>query len=106
MGTVSPTGRASHPPQSAASTSSEAGMRDLDTDPDDAAIVSAIIALAHSLKLKVVAEGVETEAQLAFLRSHYCDEYQGFLTSRALEASAFMALVKSRLPAELVLAAD
>jgi EAL domain-containing protein (putative c-di-GMP-specific phosphodiesterase class I) len=62
--------------------------------------------MAHGLKLKVVAEGVETEAQLAFLRSHYCDEYQGFLTSRALEANAFMALVKSRQPKELVLAAD
>jgi len=70
-------------------------VRDLATDPDDAAITTAIIAMAHGLKLKVVAEGVETEAQLAFLRARHCDEYQGFLTSRALEADAFAALLVS-----------
>ena len=68
-------------------------MRDLATDPDDAAIITAIIAMAHGLKLKVVAEGVETEAQLAFLRAHGCDEYQGFLSSRPLEAGAFAQLL-------------
>jgi predicted signal transduction protein with EAL and GGDEF domain/DNA-binding response OmpR family regulator len=68
-------------------------VRDLETDPDDEAIVTAIIALAHSLKLKVVAEGVETQAQLAFLRSRRCDEYQGFLTSKAVNASDFSALL-------------
>ena len=71
-------------------------VRDLVTDPDDAAIVTAIIAMAHSLKLKVVAEGVETQAQLAYLRDRGCDEYQGFLTSRALPADAFAALYASR----------
>jgi predicted signal transduction protein with EAL and GGDEF domain/DNA-binding response OmpR family regulator len=68
-------------------------VRDLETDPDDEAIVTAIIALAHSLKLKVVAEGVETQAQLAFLRSRRCDEYQGWLTSKAVDADAFTKLV-------------
>jgi diguanylate cyclase (GGDEF)-like protein len=71
-------------------------VRDLGTDPDDEAIVSAIIALAHSLKLKVVAEGVETEAQLAFLQAMQCDEYQGFLTSRAVDPDEFRLLLQRR----------
>jgi EAL domain-containing protein (putative c-di-GMP-specific phosphodiesterase class I) len=71
-------------------------VRDLDSDPDDEAIVSAIIALAHSLKLKVVAEGVETEAQLAYLQAMRCDEYQGFLTSRAVDPKEFQALLNRR----------
>ena len=50
-------------------------VRDLATDPDDAAIITAIIAMSHSLKLKVVAEGVETPAQLAYLRARQCDGY-------------------------------
>jgi diguanylate cyclase len=64
-------------------------VRDLATDPDDAAIITAIIAMAHTLKLKVVAEGVETEAQRAFLEAHGCDEYQGYLASRPVEAAEF-----------------
>ena len=78
-------------------------VRDLETDHDDAAIVSAIIALAHSLKLRVVAEGVETPAQLAFLQSVHCDEYQGFLTSRAVSVPEFEALLQRRVhPAGLL----
>ena len=69
-------------------------VRDLVTDPDDEAIVSAIIALAHSLKMKVVAEGVETREQLAFLRSRGCDEYQGYLTSRPVRPDEFAAMLR------------
>jgi diguanylate cyclase (GGDEF)-like protein/PAS domain S-box-containing protein len=72
-------------------------VRDLVTDPDDEAIVTAIIALAHSLKLKVVAEGVETEAQLAMLRARHCDEYQGYLTSRPVDAAEFERLLRERM---------
>jgi diguanylate cyclase (GGDEF)-like protein/PAS domain S-box-containing protein len=56
-------------------------VRDITTDSDDAAIIRAIVAMAHSMNLRVIAEGVETEAQLAYLRDLQCDEIQGFLVS-------------------------
>jgi diguanylate cyclase (GGDEF)-like protein/PAS domain S-box-containing protein len=64
-------------------------VRDIGVDPNDEAIITAIVALAHSLKLTVVAEGVETEAQLRALKTLGCDEYQGFLESAALPAADF-----------------
>jgi diguanylate cyclase len=71
--------------------------------PEDASIVRAIISLAHSLKLKVVAEGVESPEQLEFLKTLGCDQYQGFHFSPALPASQFEALVRSKRPNEPVL---
>jgi diguanylate cyclase len=71
--------------------------------PEDASIVRAIISLAHSLKLKVVAEGVESTEQLEFLKTLGCDQYQGFHFSPALPPSQFEALVRSKRPDEPVL---
>ncbi len=64
-------------------------IQDITSDPDDAAIVCAVISMAHSLKHKVIAEGVETEAQLAFLRRNRCDQVQGYYFSRPLPAEEF-----------------
>ncbi|OHB32483.1 MAG: diguanylate cyclase [Desulfuromonadaceae bacterium GWC2_58_13] len=68
-------------------------VRDVESNSTDAAIASAIITMGNSLNLKVIAEGVETEGQLAFLKDHRCDEIQGFLFSRPLppgEAAEFL----------------
>lgn len=61
-------------------------IRDVTIDPNGAAITSAIISMAHSLNLDVIAEGVETEQQLAFLREEYCDEFQGYYFSEPVPA--------------------
>ena len=58
-------------------------VHDITTDPDTAAIVTAIIAMAHSLRLKVIAEGVEFTEQANFLRRHGCDQMQGYLRDAA-----------------------
>lgn len=71
-------------------------VKDTPTAADDTAIVSAIIAMAHSLHLEVVAEGVETRAQLEFLRSHGCEHAQGYLISRPLDAAAVTHLIDHR----------
>lgn len=63
-------------------------VRDLESNPDNAAIVRAVISLARALKLDVVAEGVETDHQTSFLREHGCGETQGFLTGRPMPAEA------------------
>lgn len=64
-------------------------VRDLMIDPNDATITATILAMATSLRLRVIAEGVETEDQLAFLKEHGCDQAQGFLFSRPLPAGEF-----------------
>jgi predicted signal transduction protein with EAL and GGDEF domain len=66
-------------------------VRDIGTDPNDEAIIRAIIAMTHSLKLNVVAEGVEREDQYRVLRDLQCDEYQGFFFSPALPPAEFEA---------------
>ena len=60
---------------------------------DDAVITRAIINLAHNLGIQVVAEGVETEAQLQFLKDHHCDLAQGYLLSKPIPASELPALL-------------
>jgi predicted signal transduction protein with EAL and GGDEF domain len=72
-------------------------VRDITTDPNDAAIVTAVVALAHSLKLNVVAEGVETEGQLSFLKSHDCDHVQGYIFSHPLAEENFLKTMKDYL---------
>lgn len=71
-------------------------IRDLPDDPNDEAITRATIALAHNLQLEVIAEGVETERQRAFLQSLSCDVAQGFLYARALPAEEFTELLRRR----------
>ena len=70
-------------------------VRDITTDADDAAITRAIITMAHSLDLAVVAEGVETEQQLNFLNANGCDQIQGFYFSSPLSAEDCTALIRS-----------
>jgi len=70
-------------------------VRDLATDSDDAAIVIATIAMAHALNLTVIAEGVETEEQLQFLKDHGCEQMQGYYFSRPLPVDDITELLRS-----------
>ena len=72
-------------------------VREATSDPDDAALVMAIITLAHNLRLKVIAEGVETEDQLRFLQLLRCDEIQGELFSKPLAAEKFVSLFEPQI---------
>jgi EAL domain-containing protein (putative c-di-GMP-specific phosphodiesterase class I) len=69
-------------------------VRDILVDPESAAIARAIIAMAHNLNLRAVAEGVETEEQLEYLRLHGCDEIQGFYVSPPVTAREFEVLLR------------
>jgi diguanylate cyclase (GGDEF)-like protein len=71
-------------------------VRDLGKDPDDETIVRTIITMAHSLNLKVVAEGVETHTQYEFVRQHGCDEVQGYLFGRPVPAAEIESLLAAR----------
>jgi len=71
-------------------------IRDITTNPEDAAIALAIIAMAHSLKLDVIAEGVETAAQLAYLHHHHCDQIQGYYFSPPLPVPELESMLRQK----------
>jgi diguanylate cyclase (GGDEF)-like protein/PAS domain S-box-containing protein len=73
-------------------------VHQISSTPDDTAIVTAIISMGRSLKLRIVAEGVETAEELAFLQAHHCDEAQGYYFSRPVPAEQFAKLLKSGIP--------
>jgi diguanylate cyclase (GGDEF)-like protein/PAS domain S-box-containing protein len=70
-------------------------VRDISSADDQALIVQSVISLAHSLKLRAIAEGVETEEQISYLRRHCCDEMQGYYFSKPLPSAAFTTLLES-----------
>jgi EAL domain-containing protein (putative c-di-GMP-specific phosphodiesterase class I) len=70
-------------------------IRDITIDDEDAAIAQMVVALGHNLKQVVVAEGVETQGQLAFLKAHRCDQMQGYLFSPPVPAHEFEAILVS-----------
>jgi len=70
-------------------------VRQITTTPDDTTIVTAVISMGRSLKLRVVAEGVETQEELAFLQAHHCDEAQGYFFSRPVLPQDFAKILKA-----------
>jgi EAL domain-containing protein (putative c-di-GMP-specific phosphodiesterase class I) len=77
-------------------------VRQITSSPQETTIVTAVIAMSRSLKLRVVAEGVETQAEMAFLQAHECDEAQGYYFSRPVPPRQFAQLLKNGIP-EVVL---
>ncbi len=73
-------------------------VRQITTVPDETTLVAAIVSIGRSLKLRVVAEGVETEKQLAFLRKHQCDEAQGYFFSRPVPPDQLLTLLENGIP--------
>ena len=81
-------------------------VRQITTAPDETTIVTAVISMGRSLKLRVVAEGVETQEELAFLQAHQCDEAQGYFFSRPLPPERFAKLLETGIPETAVLTPD
>jgi diguanylate cyclase (GGDEF)-like protein len=77
-------------------------VRQITTAPDETTIVTAVISMGRSLKLRVVAEGVETEEELAFLQAHQCDEAQGYYFSRPVRPEQFAKLLETGIPSGAV----
>ena len=73
-------------------------VRQITTAGDDTTIVTAVISMGRSLKLRVVAEGVETQEELAFLQAHQCDEAQGYYFSRPVPPQQFAMLLRRGIP--------
>jgi len=73
-------------------------VRQISAAPDDTTIVTAVISMGRSLKLRVVAEGVETREELEFLRAHQCEEAQGYYFSRPVVPQQFAILLKTGMP--------
>ena len=70
-------------------------VRQISTSPEDTTIVTAVISMGRSLKMRVSAEGVETQEELAFLESHNCDEAQGYYFSQPVPSQQFARLLKT-----------
>jgi EAL domain-containing protein (putative c-di-GMP-specific phosphodiesterase class I) len=77
-------------------------VRQITSSPQETTIVTAVIAMSRSLRLRVVAEGVETEAEMAFLQAHECDEAQGYYFSKPVPPARFAKLLENGIP-EIVL---
>ena len=73
-------------------------VQNITTEPGDAVIPVAVIAMAHSLGLQVIAEGVETESQMNYLRTHLCDEMQGYLFSKPVDKATIYYETWTRVP--------
>jgi len=81
-------------------------VMDITQNPEDAAIASAIIGMAHSLRMQVIAEGVETDAQLNFLRARNCNQMQGYFFSRPVPAEDFKTMLTNDKHLEFISDAD